>query len=58
MCKEAHWESDEKPTAADIAKMFGRGEGSIIARLAHVGLYGSRDDARTANALRVKAKAE
>lgn len=46
------WEVDGSATAALLGERFGRGEGAIIARLVHLGLFSDREKAAEANAAR------
>lgn len=50
------WESDNFATAAFLGERFGRGEGAILARLVHLGLFRDRELAREANSGRVAIK--
>lgn len=50
------WESDNSATAALLGARFGRGEGAILARLVHLGLFSDREQAREANGGRAAIK--
>ena len=47
------WNADPTVTCSELASRFGRGEGAIVARLAHLGVFPDRLSAREANTLRV-----
>ena len=46
------WTAEGSATAAVLGERFGRGEGAILARLVHLGLFEDRERAHEANAAR------
>lgn len=55
---QSAWGADDATTAAVLGERFGRGEGAILARLVHLGLFSDRDQARKANARRHTATSQ
>lgn len=49
------WTAEGSATAAALGERFGRGEGAILARLVHLGLFIDREKAHEANAARAAA---
>ena len=50
----ALWKSADAPSASIIATVLGRAEGSIVARLVHLGLFPDREAARAADLMRAR----